>query len=123
MLAHVYIHTRISVAVVHGMQRRRLHSRAEGGEPRREHYAVHLAFSLINGGGAGVNAGVVARRRSSSSSISLSFPLSRYSFFPPTFPLRDRLDFFVVPAWKEVLFSTIVLTNRYYLVKMEYWKR
>lgn len=110
MLAHVYIHARISVAVVHGMQRRRLHLR--GGEPRREHYAVHLAFSLINGGGAGVNAGVVARRRSSSSSISLSFPLSRYSFFPPTFPLRDRLDFFVVPAWKEVLFSTIVLTNR-----------
>lgn len=42
------------------MQCRHLHSRAEGGEPRREHYAVHLAFSLINGGGAAANAGVVA---------------------------------------------------------------
>lgn len=42
------------------MQCRRLHSRAEGGEPRREHYAVHLAFSLINGGRAAANAGVVA---------------------------------------------------------------
>lgn len=35
-------------------------SRVEGGEPRREHYAVHLAFSLINCGGAPANACVVA---------------------------------------------------------------
>ena len=53
--------TRISVAIhEHSMQCRRLYSRAEGGEPWREHYAVHLAFSLINGGGAAANAGVVA---------------------------------------------------------------
>lgn len=53
--------TRISVAIhEHSMQCRRLHSRAEGGEPRREHYAVHLAFSLINGGEAAANADVVA---------------------------------------------------------------
>lgn len=68
----------------------------ESGEPRREHYAVHLAFSLINGGGAGVNTGVVARLCSLSLSLSVMF------FSPALFPflylphIRDEIvfDFF-----------------------------
>lgn len=53
-----------------------LHLSVEGGEPRREHYAVHLAFSLINGVGAAANAGVVA------AVFALVFSLFSLLFFP-----------------------------------------
>ena len=76
--------TRISVAIhEHSMQCRRLYSRAEGGEPWREHYAVHLAFSLINGGGAAANAGVVAAATAVFALVSyvLSFFFVSFFFF------------------------------------------
>lgn len=114
--------TRISVAIhEHSMQCRRLHSRAEGGEPRREHYAVHLAFSLINGGGAAANASVVAAATavfalvsyvlsffSSLSlsfflclSVSLSFPSSNLFFSPVSRSLFPRRFFRSFPPFVE----------------------
>lgn len=109
MLARVHsrVWARISAAMHgHSMRCRRLHSRTEGGEPRREHYAVHLAFSLINGGGAGrwMPALLHSPSRLCSSSLyfSLSSPLflSVVLFFSPHFSLPpslsrwNRLDFF-----------------------------
>lgn len=91
--------TQISVAMYErSMQCRRLRLRVEGGEPRREHYAVHLALSLINGGGEAANAGVVAGTPPSSLPLFPLFPLS-FFFFPPFlsphyfFPFVSRVPF------------------------------
>lgn len=106
------------------MQCRRLHSRAEGGEPRREHYAVHLAFSLINGGRAAANAGVVAAATAVFAlvsyvlsfffvsfsfflslsvylSVSLSFPSFNLYFSPVSRSLFPRLFFPFLPTFVE----------------------
>ena len=75
------------------MQCRRLHSRAEGGEPRREHYAVHLAFSLINGGEAAANADVVAAAAIVFALVSYIYPFFLYLFLSPSLSLSLSLTF------------------------------
>lgn len=130
MLARVHsrVWARISAAMHgHSVRCRRLHSRAEGGEPRREHYAVHLAFSLINGGGAGrwMPALLHSPSRLCSSSLyfSLSSPLflSVVLFFSPHFSLPPSLSRWncLDSRMERILFLTIVLTNWRYLIQRE----
>lgn len=131
MLARVHsrVWARISAAMHgHSVRCRRLHSRAEGGEPRREHYAVHLAFSLINGGGAGrwMPALLHSPSRLCSSSPyffspPLSFSLSCYFFHlisPFHLPFRDEIVL-ISSRMERILFLTIVLTNWRYLIQRE----
>lgn len=98
--------TRISVAIhEHSMQCRRLHSRAEGGEPRREHYAVHLAFSLINGGGAAANASVVAAATAVFALV--SYVLSFFSSLSLSFFLCLSVCLSLVPFLQPFFFSPV----------------
>ena len=98
--------TRISVAIhEHSMQCRRLYSRAEGGEPRREHYAVHLAFSLINGGGAAANAGVVAAATAVFALV--SYVLSFFSSLSFSFFLCLSVCLSLVPFLQSFFLSPV----------------